>query len=249
MMTFFVDKSYISKAIKLFRENPTLGLVHANCIIWYQDKGYALKTLYQLPNIINGREYFFNFGLNCPGIVFCTVLFNLNLAREVQAFSEEVPGSDTLLWLKMMLFADVGFVNDVVAVYRLHGKNTILNIPIQEHLQNLIIYTKPAEIAKQLGLDNLLIENWKERLVKNYIVHSLRITDLLKVYNKYDIRLSQILKRVFKELIKDTIVSFIGYKNFYLVKESIYEKFYGKKLNYSVIRDKDYIAKLLSGGI
>ncbi|MEM4134708.1 MAG: glycosyltransferase family 2 protein [Candidatus Micrarchaeia archaeon] len=246
---FFVDKSYISKAIKLFRENPTLGLVHANWIIWRQDKGCVLKTVYQLPSIMDGREYFFNFELNYPNPSFCSVVFNINLAKDVQAFSEEVAGSDTLLWFKMMLFADVGFVNDVVVVYRLHGKNTILNIPIQEHLQNLIVYTKPADIANQIGFHNMLIENWKERLVKNYIVNFLRIPDLLKVYNKYDIRLSQILKRVFKELIKYTIVFFIGYKNFYLVKESIYEKFYGKKLNYSVVRDKDYIAKLLSGGI
>lgn len=161
---------------------------------------------------------------------------------------EENPSTDFLLWLKMMLFSDVGFIRNMVAVYRKHGNNISSNMDFNMHLQNLITFTKPAEIAKQLGLDNLLIENWKERLVKNYIVHSLRVTDLLKVYNKYDIRLSQILKRVFKELIRDAIVFFIGYKNFYLVKESIYEKFYGKKLNYSVVTDKDYIAKLLSGG-
>ncbi len=246
---FFVDKSYISKAIKLFRENPTLGLVHANCIIWYQDKGYALKTLYQLPNIINGREYFFNFGLNYPGPAFCTTIFNTELAKKLEAFLEENPSTDFLLWLKMMLFSDVGFIKNVVAVYRKHRNNISSNMDLNIHLQNLITVTKPAEMAKQLGLDNMLIEDWKEKLVKSYIVHSLRIPDLLKVYNKYDIKLSQILKRVFKELIKYTIVFFIGYKNFYLVKESIYEKFYGKKLNYSVVRDKDYIAKLLSGGI
>lgn len=246
---FFVDKSYISKAIKLFRENPTLGLVHANRIILYEKEGFAFKTSYQLPSIIDGREYFFNFGLNYPGPAFCTTIFNTELAKKLEAFLEENPSTDYLLWLKMMLFSDVGFIKNVVAVYRKHRNNISSNMDLNIHLKNLITFTKPAEMAKQLGLDNMLIENWKEKLVKSYIVHSLRVPDLLKVYNKYDIRLSQILKRVFKELIKYTIVFFIGYKNFYLVKESIYEKFYGKKLNYSVVRDKDYIAKLLSGGI
>lgn len=246
---FFVDKSYISKAIKLFRENPTLGLVHANHVIWHQHKGCVLKTVYQLPSIMDGREYFFNFELNYPNPSFCSVVFNINLAKDVQAFSEEVPGSDTLLWLKMMLFADVGFINDVVVVYRLHGKNTILNIPVQEHLQNLIVFTKPAEIAIQTGLNSLMVENLKNRLVRSYITNHLPITDLLKIYNKYDIKLPQVLKRLFKEVIKNTIVFFIGYEKSYLVREKIYEKFYSKKLNYSVVRDSDEIAKLLSESI
>ncbi|MGB9935607.1 MULTISPECIES: glycosyltransferase family 2 protein [Thermodesulfovibrio] len=237
---FFIDNSYITKAINLFKSNENIGLVHANFIIWHQNENYALRTCFNLPKIIDGKEYFFNSGNLYPFPHFLTVLFDRNLAISLEAFTENVPGSDGLLWLKLMLYSNVGFVIDLVAVYRMHSRNTITNMPVEEHMENLIVFRKPAEMAIRLGLDEqrvkTLLDNWENF----YLVNSLSTAALFKIRNKYRIPFMKIVGKFLKQSIKHFLVSLIGYKNFYLLKRTIYKGSIDKKGDYCLLQKFDF---------
>lgn len=167
---YFVDNSYISKAIKLILENPTVVLVHANCNILHPD-GKIEKTDLQTARVTKGIDYFINYeqpqyGHIC-GLV--TSLFNRKKAIEQGCFTEKSLAVDLLMYLKLMLVGDVGVVHDYVAVYRFHGGNLSNHLIPEYDPQTVIELEKVSNLAVKKGIPTGIMRQWINFRIFKYI--------------------------------------------------------------------------------
>lgn len=167
---YIIDNSYISKAIEIFRENNDIVLVFANCKTLYEKEGVFKNSSYQLSERLDGRHYFLNYMTKkCPAIYFLTGIFDRHKAIELDAFKEDVPNADNLLWMKLMLIGNLGFVKDHVGVWRIHGTNCGQVMDMKTRLTSLVIFKKAAQFALSRGENYSLVKAWQRRITKRYL--------------------------------------------------------------------------------
>ncbi|HUL22599.1 MAG TPA: glycosyltransferase family 2 protein [Thermodesulfobacteriota bacterium] len=167
---YLCDNSYISKAVKLIEENKNVVLVHANFRKKYEGTERFEDSDKQLERIVPGRWMFLNYKYAVLGKVNydkLTVLFNRRIAMELDIFKEDIISSDREAFLKITLEGDVGFISDVVAVYRVHGSNLSKSADMDVFFKNIKATLIPYEFAKQKGIfDGKQLEKWKRRMIR-----------------------------------------------------------------------------------
>jgi len=173
---YLLDNSYISKAIDLTESDKEIVLVFANYKIHYDDRNTFKCTNIKLPVIMDGKWAFWNFWTrNFPGIGNLTALFDRKKALELDAFGRDIISPDTELWFKLLLIGKIGFLKDVVAVYRLHGDNQILKVDLDKRFKDIEGITEGARFAMTLGLNKHKVEAWQKRLTKNLLKNTLHL--------------------------------------------------------------------------
>jgi hypothetical protein len=61
---------------------------------------------------------------------------------------------------------EIRFIKDVVAVYRLHRKNQILQVDLEKRFKNIEGIKEGVRFAMSLGLDKHEVEVWQRRITK-----------------------------------------------------------------------------------
>jgi len=167
---YFIDRHYIGRAMRLLEKDENIALIHANTRIFYENKGYYKDTNKKLPEIADGRWMFINYKYALKGAVNydkLTELFNRKMALELNFFSDAILSSDRESFLKMSLMGKVGFINDVVAVYRIHSGNLFRRRDLCTFFENMRAITNPFEFAKRLGTFNEKeLERWRKRMIR-----------------------------------------------------------------------------------
>lgn len=191
---YLCDNSYISKAVKLIEENKNVVLVHANFRKKYEGTVKFKDSDKQLERIMPGRWMFLNYKYAVLGRLNydkLTVLFNRRIAMELDIFKEDILSSDREAFLKITLEGDVGFISDVVAVYRVHSSNLSKSADMDEFFKNIKATLTPYEFAKQKGIfEEKQLEKWKRRMIResaeivmtNYLVNKLGRLGLLRAF-------------------------------------------------------------------
>jgi glycosyltransferase involved in cell wall biosynthesis len=167
---YLSDNSYISKAVKLIEENKNVVLVHANFRKQYEGTPKFEDSDKQLERIVPGRWMFLNYKYAVFGKVNydkLTVLFNRRIAMRLDIFKDDIISSDREGFLKITLEGDVGFVSDVVAVYRVHSGNLSKSADMDVFFKNIKATLIPYEFARQKGLfEEKQLEKWKRRMIR-----------------------------------------------------------------------------------
>ena len=166
-----IDDEYLHKAQSLIENNDDIVIVHANRIVKTDNKEYFVRRI--LPKICDGKWMFNNYLLNEDIMfTFVTGIFNKKIALKVDAFkSYGVVGSDTMEFLKMSLYGNIGFIEEFVAVYRIHDNNPYFRFGVDYLLTtNIETFNAPFRLAKSMQLfDDSLLIKWRIRLIKQYI--------------------------------------------------------------------------------
>lgn len=169
---YFIDHSFISKAMKLAEKDDGIVLIHANCKMVNEGTGYSDDTDKRLPEIVDGKWMFINYTAALKGKTNYdtpTVVFNRNQALQVGFFSEAILSCDRESFLKLSLKGKIGFLNDVVAVYRLHGANTFAARDLNNFFDNLKATTNPYHYARELKVfEEKELNRWKKRTIREY---------------------------------------------------------------------------------
>jgi len=208
---YLSDLSYISKAVELIKSDSNIVLVFANFKIYHVYYNIFEDTNIILPNVIDGKWAFYNFWTKkFLGVGSLTALVNRKKAIEVDAFGRNIIGSDTELWLKLFLLGKVGFIRDLVAVYRLHGNNQILQIDLEKNFKNFDGIKEAANFAVSLGFGKYKIKNWAREKIE---ISLNRILNLILEEGTFN-DLKQFFLKVHNEKLDDYLISFLNIKVF-----------------------------------
>lgn len=162
---YLTDTLYISKAVSLAKSDRGIVLVFANHIISYKACDVVKCSNIKLPALMDGRWAFWNYWTKTfVGINLLTAFFNRNKALELDAFGRDIIGPDTELWFKLLLVGKVGFIKDVVAGYRLHETNQVLQVDLDKRFKNHEGIREGANFARSLGLNEYEVGAWQKRI-------------------------------------------------------------------------------------
>jgi glycosyltransferase involved in cell wall biosynthesis len=169
---YFIDPSFISKAMKLAGKDDGIVMVHANCRMVNESTGFRGDTNKRLPEIVDGRWMFINYTGALKGKTNYdkpTVVFNRNQALQIGFFRNAILSSDRESFLKLSLKGKVGFLNDVVAAYRIHRANNFAARSLAQIFDNMKATNNPYRYARELkAFEEKELERWKKRMIRDY---------------------------------------------------------------------------------
>ena len=184
---YFIDPSFISKAMKLAEKDGGIVLIHANCKMVNEGTGYSSDTDKRLPEIVDGKWMFIHYTTVLKGKTNYdtpTVMFDRKQAMQTGFFGVPILSCDRESFLKLSLKGKVGFLNDVVAAYRLHDANTFAARDLDKIFNNLKAVTNPYHYASALkAFEEKELEGWKKRKIREYVEIEL-ITGMMRTEKK-----------------------------------------------------------------
>lgn len=162
-----IDPGYVGAAVDLATQHPGVVLVHANYDVQHESRMVSVSRL-QVATCTRGLVYWRNYrSRRCPHIhSTMTSLFNRETA--LSAYPEMDTGTigvDTLLWLRLMLHGDVGFLANVVATYRWHANNITLSADVDGDIVFETELAKIADEAFELGISQAETRQWLQSQV------------------------------------------------------------------------------------
>lgn len=159
---FFLDNTYISKAIYIHEQNENLSFVAAETFIEDNDKNKV--CLHKLKNFgkIDKKEYFMEFQTNKypkPTSTF-TAVFNKSKLEEA-GLKDIKMVNDSSIYLRALLTGDAFLLNNIVGVYRIHGNNITFACSSDFIIENLNEKFNIGLIAQsKFDYSKNLIEEW-----------------------------------------------------------------------------------------
>ena len=207
---YFIDSNYIKKAVDIILQDGNIVIVHSNVIIFYEDKNFKIDLNKNLDKIIDGKDMFINFRKNGRTFDFCSVLFNINHMKKLNAFSyNDIIFSDTMEFLRLALRGRIGFVNEYTVVYRVHSSSTILNTELDTFFNNAKYIQVLYVYAKDMNLfSNKELNVWKKRMLKLYFGGVLS-----KVLEKKDLLSLKLFIKKLRKNYPDILIILIYPKN------------------------------------
>jgi len=121
--------------IAFMENNKNIGLVSSDAYFTKFNQDTNLKW----SNYKTGTDQYFKKGIqNCnmhevllsrPLLCSVTVMLRRSIFDEVDYFDEKLPGEDTDMWLRVARKYPIGYINQPLVYYRMHGTNVSNNIP------------------------------------------------------------------------------------------------------------------------
>jgi glycosyltransferase involved in cell wall biosynthesis len=176
---YFVDVSYISKAVNLIKSNQEVNLVYSNGYILYADNQKMIKLDIPYATYEDGVNIFLNkFTVKPQEFTLCNILFRTELAKRYKAFTDINDLScDSELFYKICVSGKIGVIHDYVSVYLIHSSN-LINMPksYEEIIAFSNRYIEPYRLVLSHGTisdDNLT--KWKRSVfrpaIKKILLH------------------------------------------------------------------------------
>lgn len=147
---YFVDKSYISKAVELILSDPGINVVYASGYINQAGDDRMVELNLPYDSVTAGKDIFLKkFTVAPQEFTLCNILFRLDSAKELKAFSDlNNLYCDSQLFAEMCLLGKVGVVKDRVSVYRYHAGNLVTKKRTYEELLSICnVYFSPYRLA------------------------------------------------------------------------------------------------------
>lgn len=165
---YLIDKTYLSQVFQLIQKHPDVGVVYANGYIDFSSTGERVELKLPFSEYVSGKDVFISRGTVLPqDYTLCNIVFNKVLAFKCESFRDDYNiATDTELFLKICLHANVGIINKFVSVYRLHGANLILTFRKDSRLllSHLDSYVCPYNDALKLSFfSDVELNSWRRR--------------------------------------------------------------------------------------
>ena len=170
---YLIKRDYVSTAINMFKNNPNLSIIWANCKIKDEATGQFSATNFNNKEIMSGIEYFKNYETKgyphiCGQL---TTIYDVNKLRKAGYGKERTKSKDTFACLKLMLQGDIGFIKDCVAVYRVHKKSLSFNMDSEYDMSTIEEFEKlKMEVLMQKRASNEEMEIWLNNRIRAYIL-------------------------------------------------------------------------------
>lgn len=125
-----LDNDYVAKAVSLIQKDSGIKMVYANGIVRYESINQDVGLNLPFDSVTDGRDILMSRGTVKPvDFMLCNVLFNTELARELNSFNNPNNLScDSELFFKSAVIGDIGVVNSYASLYRIHDNNLVLKI-------------------------------------------------------------------------------------------------------------------------
>lgn len=169
-----VDDSYLSKALALFKNYKSLGIVFGNYRTIDID-GNELSVIKANFETFIYKDFMYAnynrtlFGIKGIGIPHLTAIFSKDAYLKVDGFDIKSLCPDTYLWLKILLFKDVGFVNECVAEYMVHPNNLSKTANLSQFYSDTKIADSIKPWAKESDIPSSIITNTLKRMESKFL--------------------------------------------------------------------------------
>jgi glycosyltransferase involved in cell wall biosynthesis len=198
-----IESTYLSKAINLFNTYESLGLVFGNYRT-INNEGNELSEIRANFDTFTRKDFMYEnynktlFGIKGIGIPHLTAIFCKEAYLNVGGFDILSLCPDTYLWLKILLFKDVGFVNECVAEYMIHPDNLSKTANLKQFYSDTKIVNSIIPLAKESNIPKIIIKNTLRRMeskfLKAYLASVIRNVKLSPFKTIFQINYITILK-------------------------------------------------------
>ncbi len=157
----FINKTYFKKAIKLFEKYEDLSMVCGGHIINDIINKTKTSKRFKYKDIVDNKKFFLNFGNEKypkPAIS-CAII--KKEALEKTNYQEMKILNDTTIFLRVLLYGPMGFVNEDVSEYLVHSNNISFNCSIGLIIDNL---DEKIRIYKKLEKEKIFKYTEEEKL-------------------------------------------------------------------------------------
>jgi len=165
---YLKDVNFISNAVEAIQTNSNVVAVTANCerLDEAKKKSVIYTSHYSDKQVIDGLQYLKDIAAQKAQLNHLTTLYNRHKAMEIDFYRLNILSSDFESIYRLLLHGRVIYLNNTAAVWRNHGRNTVLTKNDTAAVKNLILPGSVAAYAAQIKID---MNAWKNSLQKNMI--------------------------------------------------------------------------------
>lgn len=168
---YFTDKSFISKAVRIFEKDEAVKLVFAKVKVYFEEdrSTFPLEMKKRKTQIISGKEVFLKFDkFFVPHLA---TVVKRSAAIESGYYLLDIISSDWESLLRLLPKIKVGFLDEFVGVWRKHETNASRSPKFSKIEKNLLYINNPFDTLKKndyFTKQSLLV--WKRKMLKNYFL-------------------------------------------------------------------------------
>jgi glycosyltransferase involved in cell wall biosynthesis len=166
---FFNDKDYLSKAMEYFKKDDGVVLVFANQNVLHEQYSICENTGFTFSSRINGNWIFINYLRNGICIPHVTAVYKRRDALNLDFYRLDIESSDWESILRLIIGREVGFLQDTVATWRIHGGNESSKKNVDSDLLNITFIESLYDFASSCGFDATELKIWKTRMLKAFL--------------------------------------------------------------------------------
>jgi len=205
---YFSDSGYLSKAMKAALAEPDIDLVFANATRVRDDldglQQFRDRENHDLPPVMRGSDLFMLLASNKITLFHNTCLYKRDKAIALDFYRENIISSDWESLHRYILNGKVAFIDESVAVWRIHGDNVSKNMSAGDRIANLRSIVGPYLHAKSLGLfPDASLRSWFEQRLERAARKDLRSISKygdLRGFKKYMSHIHDLDPAVFQRL-------------------------------------------------
>ena len=160
---YFEDENFILDAVNLINKYQNIIMVVAQQKILKIKKNKFIFTANNKINkkVIDGKKIFLDSVFKNFEIPHLATLYRVDIAKKIGFYEYDIPSTDRESLLKLALYGEVGILNKVVAVWVHHGDNISQNVTLEILLENIKMYDRLYEYAKNnSNINSFLLKIW-----------------------------------------------------------------------------------------
>ncbi len=165
---YLCDDGFVSKAMDIASRDPRVALVIGRLQELHQPSSELIlcEANKDQPATRDGRDVFLSLPRDEVLPFHAATIYRRADALALDFYRCDIESSDWESLFRLMLGNWVGFVPDVVAVWRLHGANTVSRARAKDRIANLEVVLGPYEHACAGGFfESGVIDDWRHKML------------------------------------------------------------------------------------
>lgn len=164
---FFVDRSFVSKAISLVEADPDIALVFADYCEYDEATGVRIAIRNQdHPTVMTDVDFLDRYADDRIVWNHNSIVYDRDLAMRVGCYWEEGElRNDWESFLRMTIGRKVAWLDCIAAAWVQHGANETRRLDLVKYLNNFALIDGVAAYAISQGLASDFVHGWQRRMV------------------------------------------------------------------------------------
>jgi alpha-1,3-rhamnosyltransferase len=180
----------IKLQVEYYEQNPQLGLVYSDAQVVNAQSGFIQNFQMGAKTGNCTAEDIIRGTCVIPAL---TVMIKRSILEDVGVFDEQTLVEDWDMWIRISLKYEIGFVNEKLAYYRIHGTN------ISSQVQ--LMMRHKHRVFEKLKVVNLSLYNKTKQFMELHMIHSLIHSDPVEAAKYIKINLKNVMKKQYRRLI------------------------------------------------
>ncbi len=165
---YFIDKNFISNAVKFAKENPAAVAVIADCEVLVEQKGKTIlyTSKYKNGEQVDGVRFLQDVQKQEAQTTHLTTMYDRAKAMAINFYHMDIISSDFESLYRLLLQGPLVYYKKVVGVWRQHGNNMVTKKTVGESILNLQMPASVAAYARKNAVD---LAGWEKATLQNMI--------------------------------------------------------------------------------